>query len=388
MTRRQFKQDRSHASAEMIHVDTPVVIYRLGSLGDTIVALPSLHRIERSFPDAERIALTNFPVSAKASALESVLGSSGLIHRAMAYPVGMRSPAALWRLLWQLRALGSSTLVYLTPPRGRAAAWRDWLFFRLCGFTRIIGTPFGDDLQHSRVRGDGTLEPEYSRLARCMAALGPIDLLAADSWDLRLTADERAEAALLRRPLLGRSYVAVNMGGKVASNDWGVGNWTALLGKLGAMAADHGLLILGGAEDEARAATVARAWPGPVLNACGRANPRVSGAAVENATLFIGHDSGPMHLAACMGVPCIGLFGENNLPSRWHPPGPEHRPIHKMTGVSTITVDEVLVAARSILSAPHAEAVPAVRGLRPAGGGPAVQAEPVDPNPPSPLAVG
>ncbi len=35
-----------------------IVIYRLGSLGDTIVALPCFRRIAQSFPQAERILLT------------------------------------------------------------------------------------------------------------------------------------------------------------------------------------------------------------------------------------------------------------------------------------------------------------------------------------------
>ena len=45
-----------------------ILIYRLGSLGDTVVALPCFHLIARKFPHAERVLLTNFPVHAKAPA--------------------------------------------------------------------------------------------------------------------------------------------------------------------------------------------------------------------------------------------------------------------------------------------------------------------------------
>ena len=38
-------------------------MYRLGSLGDMLVALPSLHLVARAFPEAERRMLTNFPVT-------------------------------------------------------------------------------------------------------------------------------------------------------------------------------------------------------------------------------------------------------------------------------------------------------------------------------------
>ena len=40
-----------------------IAIYRLGSLGATMVAISCFHRVEQTWPDAERIVLTNFPVS-------------------------------------------------------------------------------------------------------------------------------------------------------------------------------------------------------------------------------------------------------------------------------------------------------------------------------------
>jgi len=57
-----------------------VLIYRLGSLGDTIVALPALRLVERSFPDAERWVLTNFNVGNRAAAMAAGLDGTGLVH--------------------------------------------------------------------------------------------------------------------------------------------------------------------------------------------------------------------------------------------------------------------------------------------------------------------
>ena len=50
-----------------------VLVYRLGSLGDTLIALPSFHLIARAFPSAERRLLTNLPVAAKAPPAAAVL---------------------------------------------------------------------------------------------------------------------------------------------------------------------------------------------------------------------------------------------------------------------------------------------------------------------------
>ncbi len=329
-----------------------VVIYRLGSLGDTIVALPSLHRVVAAFPTAERVMLTNVPVSAKAAPLEAILENSGMVDRFIAYPVGTRSVAALRRLRTELRALGADTLVYLTPPRGRRAAWRDWLFFRLCGFRRIVGAPLTADLQHNRVGADGCVERECNRLARCIAVLGPVSFDDPAAWDLRLTEAELDAGASALGDTAALPRISINMGGKVAANDWGEANWAALISRLGAEARGHALVIVGAAEDDARAGRIAALWDGPVANLCGQVRPRVSAAAMQGSRLFIGHDSGPLHLAGSRNVPCIGLYGDTNLPRKWHLYGERHRLIHDLRGVRSISVDQVVEAARALLAAP------------------------------------
>jgi len=339
----------------------PIVIYRLGSLGDTIVALPCFHAITRAHPGAQRIVLTNFPVSAKAAPLEGILGGSGLMDRAMAYPVGTRSLKALWALRGELRALGADTLYYLTPARGLAAAWRDWLFFKLCGFKRIVGAPLTAELQTNRVvNAQGDLEQECLRLARCLHALGPIPVDDRNHWSLGLSTAERERAATCTAALQGQRFMAINMGGKVAINDWGMDHWLPLLRQLSEAHPTLGLLVVGGPEDHPRGEEVAQVWQGTLVNACGALKPRESAAAVEGAALFIGHDSGPMHLAAAMGVRCVGLFGNNNPPAKWHPYGPANTALHDMRGVRHITVTQVAQVAQAKLAQLPAMTVPSV----------------------------
>jgi heptosyltransferase-3 len=337
----------------------PVVIYRLGSLGDTIVALPCFHAIARKHPGAERVVLTNFPVSAKAAPLEGILGGSGLMSRALAYPVGTRSLKALWTLRKELRGLGADTLYYLTPARGLTAAWRDWVYFKLCGFRHVIGTPLSTDLQVNRtVNAQGHLEHEALRLARCLDDIGPIAPHNPSNWDLRLLAAERERAQTMTGSLQASPYLAINMGGKVAINDWGMDNWLPLLQGITRLHPQLGLLVVGGPEDHQRGQEVAAIWQGPIVNACGALKPRESAAAMAGACQFIGHDSGPMHLAAAMGVPCVGLFGNNNPPGKWHPYGPHHLALQDMRGVRQLTVEQVSQAVlRRLPQAPRSASV-------------------------------
>jgi ADP-heptose:LPS heptosyltransferase len=328
-----------------------IVIYRMGSLGDTIVALPCFHKLAEAFPNAERYVLTNIPVSSKAAALELILGSSGLIHGIVDYPVRLRSAREMWRLSQRLRALHATTLIYLTPSRGRLALYRDYLFFRLSGFARIIGVPFNRDLDDESIDpATGFAEFECIRLARSIAALGPIDLNDPKNWDLRLTDAERKAGDHALEPFGGRPFVAINMGGKVVENHWGQANWRELLQTLAVSYGGYGLLFVGAADEAAAVADVVCAWPGRIVNACGKLLPRESAAALTQASLFIGHDSGPMHLAAAVGVTCVAPFGSRNPPRRWHPYGIRHRIVHRIRGVQYVKVEEIAAHVRDVLS--------------------------------------
>jgi len=331
-----------------------IVIYRLGSLGDTVVALPCFHKVAKTWPDAERVILTNFPVSSNAAPLEVILRNSGLIDSVIAYPVGTRSFRDLYRLSNELRRLHADVLVYLTPPRGLATAIRDWLFFKISGFKRIIGAPLTQDMQNCRtlgvdpVLGSSVTERESERLARCLVRLGPIDLDDPGMWDLHLNEAELRTGEAVVSGLASSVYFAINMGGKATEKDWGLANWTALLGALSSKYKNAGLLVVGAADDSVRAQQIMTAWPGPFIDACGKLSPRESAAAMRGALAFIGHDSGPLHLAAALGVRCVGLFGNFNEPKRWHPRGEQHRIIHRMTGLHNISVEEVVEAVETI----------------------------------------
>ncbi len=329
-----------------------IVIYRLGSLGDTVVALPCFHKIAAAFPNAERLVLTNIPVSAKAAPLPSILQNSGLVHGFLTYPVGVRSLRALWDLARQLRGLRASTLVYLTIPRGGFTVERDYLFFRLCGFTRIIGAPFSREARNQRIDPQtGAFDYEARRLASTMRTLGPIDLDDRAGWDLHLTEGERAAGAGMLVPFEGRPFIATNMGGKKVEAHWGNANWRNLFLELARTHGAFGLLVVGSAEDAPAVETVTAGWPGPVVNACGALAPRETAGALERASLFVGHDSGPMHLASACGVRCVALFGSFNEPRSWHPYGSAHRIIHNMGGIAEIEVSQVMAEIRDVLPA-------------------------------------
>jgi ADP-heptose:LPS heptosyltransferase len=77
---------------------------------------------------------------------------------------------------------------------------------------------------------------------------------------------------------------------------------------------EHGrLLILGGPEDWRAAEPLRRSLPRERwIDLTGQGDLLVTYAALKRARLYIGNDSGLMHLAAAAGTPTVGLFGPSD----------------------------------------------------------------------------
>src|SRR5207253_3967086 len=105
-----FRSNRGRPAGESKQVDT-VVIFRIGSLGDTVVALPCFHRVARSFPGARRILVTDIPASQKAAPVESVLAGSGLIDGVIYFPQRPRRLRDFLNLRNEIRATTARTMI-------------------------------------------------------------------------------------------------------------------------------------------------------------------------------------------------------------------------------------------------------------------------------------
>ncbi len=329
-----------------------MLIFRLGSIGDTVVALPCFHAIARAFPNHRRVLLTNALTSARASSAESVLDGSGLVDEVLYYPVGDFSIRQMLTLRRQLRSLHASFMIYLAERPTAAPVLRDLLFFAAAGVRKVRCSPWQASFRDCRIESaTGELEYEVQRLARTLRRVIPVDLSPA-SWDLRLLDAEHAKAdALIDETVRQGPVIGMAPGAKVPAKDWGADRWAALLDMVAEEYRGFGLVLVGALDERAMCEELARHWRGPVANLCGLLTPRETAAALSRCTIMACHDSGPMHLAASQGTACIALFGNYNLPRRWYPYGERHEVIHELRGVREITVQRVADALRSRLDA-------------------------------------
>ena len=85
----------------------------------------------------------------------------------------------------------------------------------------------------------------------------------------------------------------------------------SLLHGYGPMAGGR-LMVLGGPGDEALARSLKDSAGRRFINLAGKVDLLTAFACLKRARIFIGNDSGAMHLAAAAGIPTIGLFGPSD----------------------------------------------------------------------------
>ena len=341
-----------------------VLVYRLGSLGDAVVALPALHVVRRAFPDAALTLLTNKPIAAKAAPVEAIVGED-FFANVIDYPIGTRDVLRLLSVSKKIRSGRFDVVVNLCEARTRLKTLRDRFFFKLSGVATLCGFPTeNSDFEAVINQMTGLFESETERLLRRVQALGSADVNESASWDLALTPEERTAGASGlpdgRTPVL-----ALGVGTKMQAKDWGEDNWKQLVQRLTVALSGWRLVIVGSADEKRRAQACCSLWRGPSANLCGALSPRESAALLENAEVFVGHDSGPMHLASAVETPCVAIFSARNLPGQWFPARSGHKIIYHKTDCSgcgleqciaerkkcilSISVDEVCSAITELL---------------------------------------
>ncbi|MBF0387013.1 MAG: glycosyltransferase family 9 protein [Candidatus Omnitrophica bacterium] len=135
-------------------------------------------------------------------------------------------------------------------------------------------------------------------------------------------------------------YVAVHPWTSDPVKQWPLDNFAQVVSRL---AADNSckVVIIGREEAWHKKFTLA-ALPG-VIDLRGRTTLLEAAAVLKQCAVLLSCDSGPVHLAACVGTPVVALFrndmpGKN--PERWGPWGRDHKVIQKPR-LADITVDEV-----------------------------------------------
>jgi len=141
---------------------------------------------------------------------------------------------------------------------------------------------------------------------------------------LWLAPEHRRAAEALLPP--GGPVLAIGPAANWRGKQWRAENFAALAQRL---VAPEGIMpgarvaVLAAAHERRQAAPLIAALPPPrVVDLVGRTDLPVAAAVLQRTRLFVGNDTGLMHLAAAAGVPTLGLFGPS--PAARYAPWGDH----------------------------------------------------------------
>ena len=341
-----------------------LLVVRLGAMGDVIHTIPAVAALRNAFPEiqigwvieqrwAELICAKSAPPSGPRNQSRPLVDFVHTVDTKLwrKSPLSTETRKAIMNVRRELRDQHYEVAIDFQ------GALKSAVMARLAGTRNVVGMKNPREqparlfyTRDIKVAGTHIVEQNHS-LAEAVADR-PLANSAAS-----LPQDDQAEASAAKLLSPGERFAILNPGA-----GWGAKQWPSeRYGEVAHALAELGVtpLINYGPGEEQLATAAA--------NASKKAGRTISCslgeliALTRRATLFIGGDTGPMHLAAALQVPVVAIFGPTD-PARNGPHGTRsivlRNPASRTSfshvssadpGLMKITPDEVINAARSLL---------------------------------------
>lgn len=293
-------QSDMSAKSSRVRLGPRILIVRMSAIGDVIHGIPVLCALRQANPNA-------FIGWLAEGHMGDLLEGHPALDQLIRVPRRFwKSPREVWRMRRRLRELRFDTTIDLQClTKSAVAAW-------MSGARRRIGKAGEDGRELSRwfnnelVEAGGTHVIEhYLNMLRPLGIDAPtvrFDLQESDA-DARV-----ADKFLHERGLAGRRFALLNPGAGWPSKMWPTVRYGAVARYLGQ---NHGMpsVALWGVASERPLAE--RIFETSARNAhmAPPTTMRELAALCRRAALFVGSDTGPMHLAVAVGTPAVSLHG-------------------------------------------------------------------------------
>jgi lipopolysaccharide heptosyltransferase II len=298
-----------------------ILLVRLREIGDVVFTTPAVRALRRRFPDARLVYLVE-PAAAPVVVNNPHLDEVIVAPRARGWR-GLAADVALGR---RLRTSGFDVAIdFHGGPRASLLTWlsgaperigyevvgRGWMYTRRVARPRALRPRHSVENQWDLVAALGMTPPDPRQDAVEMAA----DPSAVAAVNRRL-----AEAAVTEPDRL----IVMHVSAGNPFRRWPLEHFVAVAAALAAGHPMRRIVVTSGpSEGEAAERVIAGARArlghdaGHVLS-CGEFSLAELRALVDRAALYMGGDSGPLHVASTTRVPIVGLYGPT-LPARSAP---------------------------------------------------------------------
>jgi heptosyltransferase-2 len=319
---------RGRQTAPVPADDSPrnILVIKLVGLGDTVLMLTPVAKLHRHLPQSGITALVT-PLSV------GILSVQPYVDETIVYDIFGRDRGihGLLRIIRLLRARKFDCVIdfeqhfQLTP-----------IIAFLTGAPRRLGFFFGRSPRKGIFTDPVCFDPGQHMVDSYMRLLEPLGICAGRVEELERIfipdEDARPVEAWLQERGIGRDDMLVGVhpgsGPRAPAKRWGVEKYAEIIRRL--RREYHARIVITGSRGERELVekVIEHAGRDGVYNASGDFNIRQTTALLEKCRLFISNDTGPMHMAAALGRPTIGIFGPET-PVRYRPVGKRSTAVYR-----------------------------------------------------------
>ncbi len=295
------------------HHPRSILVYRMGNLGDIVVALPAFHALRDRYPKA-RMMLVTSPTKRGAPGATEVLAKDDTFNEMIVYYEDeASSPAFLKKLRRQVAAAKVDCAILLpddlTTTKSLA---KQMAILAASGVRRIIGAEIVDQKDFGR--------GQVPRLMELIRFLRPrkIEPLRWISFDTDDGARMIEKIPPGKGPLIG-----MQCGAKRPANRWMPERFIAL-GKALVSELDARLVFTGSEGEKPLIDAIIEGIGPGCTNLVGQTTIPELAALANMCDCFVSNDTGTMHVVASTGKPVVAIFSARDHAHRWYPYGPQH----------------------------------------------------------------
>jgi len=292
-----------------------ILLIKLRYIGDVVLCTPLLPLIRKHFPDAKLTFLVN-------PGTEGVLCGNPYLDEVMIVP--RQGWMKQWAFIRGLRKRGFDVVLDLTDAdRSALLSWWSGASVRI-GYNREKRWR-GTCYTHVRPSTYGSMHMvDYH--AQALVPLGIVEAVGLPELFVGEEERQKSERLLVGLPSATQFLVLLHPTARYELKAWPLERFAALADWLVGQGAQ--VAIIGSQQEWLIGQQIVNVARKKLVNLMGQTPiPELAGL-MKRSGLLIANDGGPLHIAAAVGCPAIGLFGPSD-PAVWGPRGHTSRVIYK-----------------------------------------------------------
>lgn len=293
-----------------------ILISRLSHIGDCILTIPMLNALRAHFPQAFITWVVQKPT-------DQLLSGQLALDELVIVPAGfLKSPGELSKLRRRLRGLRFDVAI---DPQ---ALTKSAVVSRLSGARQRISFTRGVARELAPLLNNDLVEPTQEHVVdRQLELLKPLGVNTART-DFTIPANDITREfidSFISQTHLGCDYAVINPGAGWGSRRWSSERFGRVAKVLGERHRIPTVVTWAGSEEKQWASDIAAYAGGHAMVAPPTSLLQLA-ELLRRARIFVGCDTGPMHLAVAVDVPCVVLHGTTR-PSQSGPYGDKHQAV-------------------------------------------------------------